>query len=152
MTTTVFTMPINGIKPDIVRTDALANTTTLDGAVPSGSVGVFIDDATIDLALIQSGLVYVAILEMLDRMIENSALYTTMSATSAFAASCFNENPKLTAHVEATASPNVTTIDGVMQSLGNNIAVVWNEPVPNSTGLGYTAGQRVADYIREQIP
>lgn len=160
MTTATFVMPLLGRKVDIVKTTGVANTTTLLAAVPVDHIGILIDEATIDLAKIHSGLLTPALEELRDQLISSSDLYTNAAPDQAVYFSNVNKIPKLS-NGKGSVSP-AFTISTILQTAGFNVALAMNtnsetdpeaDPPPTNrdTGIGFTAAQYLADFIRESL-
>lgn len=161
MTTATFVMPLLGRKKDIVKTTGVANSALLGAVVPADHIGILIDEATIDLTKIHSGLLVPAMEELRDTLIAKSAIYTNLNPEQSFYTGNLNKTPKLNS-TAGTANPAAATITQILQTAGTNVALVMTtndetdptaDPPPTNrdTGIGYVAAQYLADYIRESL-
>jgi len=161
MTTATFVMPLLGRKTDIVKTTGVANSAFLLAVVPPDHIGILIDEATIDLTKIHSGLLVPAMEELRDVLISKSAIYTGLAPEDSFFASNINNTPKLNG-LAGNGAAATTIISVILQTAGTNVALVMTtndetdptaDPPPTNrdTGIGYVAAQYLADYIRESL-
>jgi hypothetical protein len=154
MATTKFLIPLTtGVKRDVAKTAGIANTVTVTVAVPAGYVGFLFDEASIDLAVIHSGLLVPAMQEMAGLILQNSALVTTLETTKAFTVGCVNNIPKISSAVAVVDDPDVDDIASILQDVSRNVVLVINKPplTKKTVGLSYAAAGYLAEYVRESL-
>ena len=153
MTATVIQVPLTGNKTDIVVTQGVDQASTIDIAISAGNAALIVDENTVNLETITSGLVYVPSLELGDRIIENSGAYSVIPDTSAYSAEMTLDTPRYDINVQEVASPEVITLALIFAS-GYQIAYIINHPPADKRGSLFVtvANHILSDKLRELIP